>query len=48
MPEFKVNIGDPKAGKTHKRILTEDACKPLVGKKIGDAVTIDGQSVRLK
>jgi small subunit ribosomal protein S6e len=36
--EFKVNIGDPKSGKTAKLVVTGDQTKALLNKKIGDKV----------
>ncbi|MBU1975809.1 MAG: 30S ribosomal protein S6e [Nanoarchaeota archaeon] len=41
--EFKINISDPKNGKTHKKVLNDADCKPLIGKKIGD--TIKGETL---
>lgn len=38
MAEYKLNIGDPKSGKTFKRILSHDQARGLIGKKIGDNV----------
>ncbi|MFH1649029.1 MAG: 30S ribosomal protein S6e [Candidatus Woesearchaeota archaeon] len=43
--ELKVNIADPKTGKTRKLDLKDDDCKPLLGKKIGD--TIKGEVLNL-
>jgi small subunit ribosomal protein S6e len=43
--EFKLNIADPKTGKTHKKLLKEDECKPLLNMKVGD--TIAGASIGL-
>jgi small subunit ribosomal protein S6e len=37
--EIKLNVGDPKSGKTAKAVLTEP--KPLLNKKIGDRVKGD-------
>lgn len=42
--EIKVNIGDPKAGKTFQRVITEDDAKTFFGKRIGD--TIKGELVQ--
>lgn len=39
--EIKVNIGDPKSGKTAKTILANDQAKPLLNKKIGDKIKGD-------
>jgi len=39
--EFKVNIGDPKSGKTAKTIVTGDQTKAFLNKKIGDKVNGD-------
>jgi len=39
--EFKLNIGDPKSGKTHKKDLSADESKELMGIKIGDKVKGD-------
>jgi small subunit ribosomal protein S6e len=36
--DFKLNIGDPKSGKTHKKDLTGDDAKFLSGKKIGEKI----------
>jgi small subunit ribosomal protein S6e len=36
--EFKINISDPKTGKTHKKLLKDDECKPLINKKLGEDV----------
>lgn len=36
--EFKLNISDPTTGKTHKKLLKDDECKPLMGKKVGEKV----------
>jgi len=44
--EMNVNICDPKNGKTHKRVLKEDECKALLGKKIGQ--TIKGELLGLE
>ena len=43
--EIKINIGDPKTGKTHKKVLAEDAAKILFGKKIGE--TFKGEAIDL-
>ncbi len=43
--EFKINIGDPKTGKTYKKELKDDDTKPLLGIKIGD--TIKGEVLDL-
>lgn len=45
--ELKLNIGDPKTGKTHKRVLKDDECAPFLGKRLGqeiagDAFGLDG------
>lgn len=34
--EIKVNIGDPKAGKTFQRTIADDDSKIFFGKKVGD------------
>ncbi|MFH1073326.1 MAG: 30S ribosomal protein S6e [Nanoarchaeota archaeon] len=39
--EFKLNFGDPKTGKTFKKVIKDDDCKPFLGKKIGDQVKGD-------
>jgi small subunit ribosomal protein S6e len=39
--EIKVNIGDPKSGKTAKLILANDQAKPLLNIKIGDKILGD-------
>jgi small subunit ribosomal protein S6e len=36
--EIKVNIGDPKTGKTFKKTIAEDDAKLFFGKKIGDSI----------
>ena len=36
--EIKVNIGDPKSGKTFQRTIAEDDSKTFFGKRIGDAI----------
>lgn len=36
--EIKVNIGDPKTGKTYKRAVAEDDAKLFFGKKLGDTL----------
>jgi len=41
MAEYKLNIGDPKSGKTFKRVLAADQARALMGKKIGDTVAGD-------
>ncbi|MBU0665989.1 MAG: 30S ribosomal protein S6e [Nanoarchaeota archaeon] len=38
MVEFKLNIGNPKTGKTYKKEIVEEEAKPLLGKKIGDKI----------
>lgn len=38
MPGFKVNISDPKTGKTYKCEVAEDSIKPFLNLKIGDSV----------
>ncbi len=45
--ELKINIGDPKTGKTHKRVLKDEECTPFLGKKLGqeiggEAFSLDG------
>ena len=42
---LKLNIGDPKTGKTHKKELNDDESKGLIGKKIGDKFS--GNSIGL-
>lgn len=37
MPEIKVNVGDPKSGKTVTFTIPEEDGKQFYGKKIGDA-----------
>jgi small subunit ribosomal protein S6e len=39
--EFKINIGDPKTGKTHKKVFKDDECTPLLNKKLRQTVTGD-------
>lgn len=39
---LKLNIGDPKSGKTITKELTDDDSKSLIGKKIGDKVSGTG------
>jgi len=39
--EIKVNIGDPKSGKTAKLVLANEQAKPLLNKKIGDKIKGD-------
>ncbi len=39
--EFKVNIGDPKSGKTLKKVFSEEESKNFVGKKIGSVIKGD-------
>lgn len=39
MAEFKLNIGNPKDGKTHKKDIAGDEAQALIGKKLGDKVT---------
>ncbi len=39
--EMKLNISDPKNGKTYKRVLTEEKAEPLYNKKIGDKINGD-------
>jgi small subunit ribosomal protein S6e len=36
--EVRLCIGDPKAGKTAKAILTEDQARPLMNHKVGDKI----------
>jgi small subunit ribosomal protein S6e len=36
--EIKVNIGDPKTGKTYKKTVAEDDSKLFFGKKLGDTI----------
>lgn len=36
--EIKVNIGDPKVGKTVQKTISEDDSKIFFGKKIGDTI----------
>lgn len=36
--EIKVNIGDPKTGKTYKKVISEDDAKLFFNKKIGDTI----------
>jgi small subunit ribosomal protein S6e len=36
--EIKVNIGDPKTGKTYKKTVAEDDAKIFFGKKLGDSI----------
>jgi small subunit ribosomal protein S6e len=36
--EIKINIGDPKAGKTYQRTVAEDDAKIYFGKKVGDSL----------
>ena len=36
--QIQVNIGDPKAGMTAKKIISEDDAKIFFGKKLGDAI----------
>ena len=43
MAEFKLSIGDPKAGKTYQLVVSEDNAKFFIGKKIGDK--IKGESI---
>ncbi len=43
MAEFKIVISDPKSGKSLQKELKEDAAKPLIGKKIGEA--FKGESI---
>jgi small subunit ribosomal protein S6e len=43
--EIKVNIGDPKAGKTYQRTIPEDDAKVYFGKKLGD--TLKGELLGL-
>lgn len=43
--ELRVNIGDPKAGKTYKKIVSEDDAKIFFSKKIGE--TIKGELLHL-
>ncbi|MFH1212448.1 MAG: 30S ribosomal protein S6e [Candidatus Woesearchaeota archaeon] len=37
MVEFKLNIGDPKNGKTYKLEVKDAQAKPLIGKSIGES-----------
>ncbi len=39
MATFKVNIGNPKDGKTHKKELTAEESETLMGKKITDKIS---------
>jgi small subunit ribosomal protein S6e len=39
--EFKTNISDPKTGKTIKKVLKDDECKSIIGKRIGATVSGD-------
>ncbi|MBN1792659.1 30S ribosomal protein S6e [Candidatus Woesearchaeota archaeon] len=39
--EIKVNIGDPKSGKTAKLVLANEQTKPLLNKRIGDTLKGD-------
>ena len=39
--EFKVNIGDPKSGKTLKKVYSEDDTRFFIGKKIGVVIKGD-------
>ncbi|MFH1505564.1 MAG: 30S ribosomal protein S6e [archaeon] len=41
MAEFKLNINDPKTGKTSKRDVKDDDAKVFLNKKIGDKVSGD-------
>ncbi len=41
--EIKVNIGDPKSGRTFQRTISEDDSKTFFGKRIGD--TIKGELI---
>lgn len=41
MVEYKLSIGDPKSGKTHKIDLGEPEAKEILGKRIGDKVKGD-------
>ena len=41
--EFKVNIGDPKSKKTLKKVFSEEATKPFIGKRIG--IVIKGELI---
>jgi small subunit ribosomal protein S6e len=41
--EIKVNIGNPKDGKTYQRTISEDDSKTFFGKRIGD--TIKGELI---
>jgi small subunit ribosomal protein S6e len=38
MAEIKLNIGDPKTGKTYKLEVKDDQAKPLIGKYIGQKI----------
>jgi small subunit ribosomal protein S6e len=42
MAEFKLNISDPKTGKTYKRDVKDDQAKVFLHKKIGDKLSGDG------
>lgn len=41
MAEFKVNIGDPKSGKTVQKVVSGDHAQALLKKKIGEKVSGD-------
>jgi small subunit ribosomal protein S6e len=45
MVDFKVNVNDPKSGKSHKRDVGGHLANSLIGKKVGDDV--DGLFVGL-
>ena len=45
MVEFKLTIGDPKAGKCYQKTVSENAAKALIGLRIGDAVK--GEAINL-
>jgi len=37
MVDFKINVNDPKSGKTHKKDITGHLANSLIGKKLGEA-----------
>ncbi len=41
MAEFKVNIGDPKTGKTVKKVFSDEQAQPFLKKRIGDKISGD-------
>jgi len=45
MVDFKINVNDPKSGKTHKKDITGHLANSLIGKKLGEDV--DGLFVGL-